>query len=121
MNKVFWISIGWLLSFAPIQRALATSYTIPGNVPSGAIDTRTAAAGAQTLVQRIIDTMTFFVFPIAFIGIVYIGYNLIMGPNNPDTWAKSKKQIGYMVIGITLITLASTLVYAFRSVIFGAL
>jgi len=71
-------------------------------------------SGISQLANRLLNFLLFLVYPVAFAGLVYTAYLLITSAGNPDAWAKAKKNIAYMVIGIFIIVFASIFVSLFR-------
>lgn len=72
------------------------------------------------LANRIAVILTYLAYPLAFIGIVYSVYLLIANSGNPDALKTTKKNIGYIAIGIFLIVF-TILIFSFVSAFFGGL
>jgi hypothetical protein len=85
---------------------------VPGNVPNG------PTTDARSALERVLDTLIFFAYPIGFIGIIYIAYKLITSNGDSAAWAQGKKNMINMVIGFFLIVGASILVYSLRGLLF---
>ena len=84
-----------------IAVAHAADPTLP-NIPQSAID-ETAGTGVTILLNRIVDTLTFFAYPLALAGLLYSAYLLITSFGNPDAYAKAKKNVIFLLTGIFLI------------------
>ena len=88
-----------------IDQVFAASNAALVELPSQKINTA-AGGGIIDLVNRIIDLMISLAYPLAFFAILFIAYTLITSAGNPDAYVKSKKYIGYLVVGIFLIVFA---------------
>ena len=69
-----------------------------------ALDT-TAGTGIASLLNRIVSLMLAFAFPLAFIGLVVSAWKLISSAGDAAAMATAKKNIGYLAIGIFVLTL----------------
>lgn len=74
-----------------------------------------AGSGVVDLLSRITNLLLAFAFPLAFIGIVFSAWKLISSAGNPAAVVTAKKNIGYIAVGIAVLTLglyAIKLVYS---------
>lgn len=69
------------------------------------------------LANRIADILTFLAYPLAFIGLVYSVYLLIANSGNPDALKTTKKNIGYIALGIFLL-LFTIIIFNFVAAVF---
>ena len=102
--------ISWL-----IGTAYAANPSLTG-LPQGPLD-NSAGTGLTALANRIVDTLSFLAYPLAFAAIVYTAYVLITAGNSPDGWTKAKKNISYIVIGFFLVFGAVLFIKLLHSVI----
>jgi hypothetical protein len=102
--------LSWLVGTA--QAANPDLSTLPqGNLSNA------ANSGVGALANRIIDTLSFLAYPLAFAAIVYTAYVLITAGNSPDGWTKAKKNVSFILIGFFLIFGAIIFIRLLHSVI----
>ncbi len=98
---------------------------IPGSVPTTSVNDQLknnqidGAGALQIIVENILNLLLFVAWPIGFAAILYSAYLLINSGGSPDAYAKAKKNITYLLIGFTLISLAAVLVYAYKKFLGG--
>lgn len=64
-----------------------------------------AGTGIADLLNRITSLMLAFAFPLAFIGLAVSAWKLISSAGDAAAMATAKKNIGYLAIGIFVLTL----------------
>ena len=94
--------IALVLRFLFIQTVHAANFV---NVPDEKIDP-SAGTGVIQFVNRIIDIMLSIAYPLAFFSVLYSAYLLITSAGNPDAYAKTKKNVTYLITGVFLIVFA---------------
>lgn len=65
------------------------------------------------------NLLVYIAVPLAFIGILYLGFKIITSAGNPDEIAKAKKGLLYIFTGILLIVASPVIFSLFRSIIKG--
>lgn len=94
-----------------VERAEAGLINFPtGNLRQG------AGVGVTDLFNRILDLLLAFAYPLAFISLAYCAYMLITSMGNPEAYAKTKKNVTYLVIGLFLVIFAAIIVRFFINI-----
>lgn len=65
---------------------------------------------ANHLADYILSVLTYLAYPLGFAAIVYSAYILVSSSGSPDAYAKAKKNVTYLVIGVFLIVFAIIIV-----------
>lgn len=94
---------------------MANLFDFTGILGAGQPLDNTAATGVSNLLNRIVSLMLAFAFPLAFIGLVVSAWKLISSGGDATAVATAKKNIGYLAMGIFVLTLglyAVKLVYS---------
>lgn len=100
----------WLLLLFT-EKAYAANELL--NLPTGRL-TEGAGTGAAAVANRIVDVLTFLIYPLAFASLVYSAYLLLSSAGNPDAWGKAKKNVTYIVTGVFLAVFAAIFVSFLR-------
>jgi hypothetical protein len=92
------------------------------NLPVGKLgetDTLQPNAILPTLANRLADIIAALAYPLAFIGIVYSVYLLIVNSGSPDALKKTKQNIIYIAVGIFILLTASIIIGFMRRIFLG--
>jgi hypothetical protein len=88
------------------------------NLPVGKLsDSSDPNAYLPALANRLAQIITLIAYPVAFIGILYSVYMLLVNSGNPDALKTTKKNIGYIAIGVFLLVF-SAIIFNFVSAVF---
>ncbi len=110
MKKI--LSLIWL--FAAESAAAAPARINPGSASLGRVDFHPLALPAETnfffYVGNIINWVLSFVGLVAFVVVLYAGFNLLTAADNEEQAKKSRTMLAYTIGGIILIMLSYTIV-----------
>lgn len=88
------------------------------NLPIGTLsDSKDPNAYLPALANRLAQIITFIAYPAAFIGILWSVYMLLANSGNPDALKTTKKNIGYIALGIFLLVFTA-IIFNFISAAF---
>jgi hypothetical protein len=77
------------------------------NLPTGSVaDPSKPNEILPSLAERIAEILLRIAYPLAFIGIIYSVYLLVVNSGNPDAFKTTKKNVGFIVTGILLLIFA---------------
>jgi hypothetical protein len=94
--------------------AAASLINLPfGSLGSGADDPN---AILPLVANRIADIMAALAYPLAFVGIIYSVYLLIVNSGNADALKTTKKNIGYIAGGIFLLVFTAIILNFFARI-----
>jgi hypothetical protein len=89
------------------------------NLPVGRLEGAEDPNGIlPALAERIAQLLTLLAYPLAFIGIIYSVYLLIVNSSNPEALKTTKKNIGYIAAGIFIIVF-SIIIFNYISALFN--
>jgi hypothetical protein len=60
--------------------------------------------------ERIVALLLFFAYPLAFIGLLYSAYLLIVSAGKPEGYNNAKKNITFIITGIFIIVFTTALI-----------
>lgn len=111
-----------LLRFLRTLPTVGAAALIDLNLPFGTLKN---SAGQEpgpneilpALANRIADILTFLAYPLAFIGLVYSIFMLVANSGNPEAFKATKKNIGYIFMGL-FVLIFTILIFNFITSIF---